>query len=310
MRDDVAPDGAPAFGGATPAGRDRVRGTAPVSNLRRAVRRFVRHRRAAAGFVILTSLVLFTFVAPAVWRLDPEAIDFTSRLTPPGAGHLFGTDNLGRDYLARCIDGGRISLGVGFVAMSIAVGLGTAVGAAAGYYGGPVDNLLMRLVDLIVSLPLFFLILIAQMLLRPSIVNVMLIIGLTSWMGVSRIVRGEVIVQRTREYVTAAQAVGNVPSRIIVRHVLPNVVGPITVVASLNIASAILIESALSFLGLGVQPPQASWGSMITGAQTRMFIAPWVAIFPGVLISLTVISFNFIGDGLRDAFDPRADRRR
>jgi peptide/nickel transport system permease protein len=147
------------------------------------------------------------------------------------------------------------------------------------------------------------------MLLRPSIINVMIIIGLTTWMGVSRVVRGEVLAQRSRDYVTAAMALGNSSSRIILRHVLPNVVGPLTVVATLNVAAAILIESALSFLGLGVQPPEASWGSMVSGAQTRMFLAPWVAIFPGLMLSLTVVSFNFIGDGLRDALDPRAERR-
>jgi peptide/nickel transport system permease protein len=282
---------------------------APVSNSRRAAARFIRHRRAAFGLVTLIILIVATFLVPAVTHLDPEAIDFDSRLSPPSRARPFGTDNLGRDYLARSLYGGRISLGVGFVAMIIAVVLGTTVGASAGYFGGAVDGLLMRLVDLIISLPLFFMILIAQMVLRPSILNVMFIIGLTSWMGVSRIVRGEVIAQRSRDYVTAARALGNGASRIILRHVLPNVVGPITVVATLNVASAILVESALSFLGLGVQPPQASWGSMVSGAQTRMFLAPWVAIFPGVLLSLTVVSFNFIGDGLRDALDPRSDRR-
>ncbi|MGQ0567907.1 MAG: ABC transporter permease [Armatimonadota bacterium] len=289
------------------AGPARV--LSPVSNARRALRRFVRHRRALFGFVTLFVLVVLTFPAPLFMEIDPNAIDFASRLSPPGWTHPFGTDNLGRDYFARCLYGGRISLGVGFVAMTIAVLLGTTIGSIAGYFGGTVDNLLMRGVDLIISLPIFFMILIAQMVLRPNIINVMLIIGLTSWMGVSRIVRGEVLAQRSRDYVTAALAMGNSSTRIILRHVLPNVVGPITVVATLNVASAILVESALSFLGLGVQPPQASWGSMVSGAQTRMFLAPWVAIFPGVMLSLTVVSFNFIGDGLRDALDPRSDRR-
>jgi peptide/nickel transport system permease protein len=280
-----------------------------ASNIRRALNRFVRHRRALFGVVMLLVLVIATFPIPVFLDVDPNAIDLAGRLTPPGARHLFGTDNLGRDYLARCLYGGRISLGVGFVAMTIAVMVGTSVGATAGYFGAAIDSFLMRSVDLFISLPLFFMILIAQMILRPSIVNVMMIIGLTTWMGVARIVRGEVLAQRSRDYVTAARALGNSPSRIILRHVLPNVVGPLTVVATLNVASAILVESALSFLGLGVQPPEASWGSMVSGAQTRMFLAPWVAIFPGVMLSLTVVSFNFIGDGLRDALDPRTERR-
>jgi peptide/nickel transport system permease protein len=304
MRDEPVPRGRLAPG-ASPA-----RLPLPsLSNTRRAVQRFVRHRRALFGMGMLATLLLATFVLPEVLALDPDAIDFAARLTPPNPQHPFGTDNLGRDYLARCLYGGRISLGVGFVAMAIAVGLGTTIGAVAGYYGGMIDGALMRGVDFVISLPLFFIILIAQMLLRPNVVNVMLIIGLTSWMGVSRIVRAEVLVQRSREYVVAAQAVGCAARRIVLRHVLPNVVGAITVVATLNVAAAILVESALSFLGLGVQPPQASWGSMISGAQTRMFLAPWVAIFPGLLISLTVVSFNFVGDGLRDAFDPRSGRK-
>ncbi|MBI4278900.1 MAG: ABC transporter permease [Armatimonadetes bacterium] len=280
-----------------------------VSNTGLALRRFMRHRRALFGLITLVVLLVLTAFAPVVTRFDPNAIDYESRFVPPGRKHLFGTDNIGRDYFSRCLYGGRISLGVGFVAMAISVSLGTTIGSAAGYFGGRIDSVLMRTVDFILSLPLFFIILIAQVLLRPHIVNVMIVIGLTSWMGVSRIVRGEVMAQRVKEYVTASRTIGCSSARIIFRHILPNVAGPIIVVATLNVAQAILVESALSFLGMGVQPPQASWGSMLSGAQMRMFIAPWVAIFPGLLLALTVVSFNFVGDGLRDALDPRSDRR-
>jgi peptide/nickel transport system permease protein len=253
--------------------------------------------------------VALTTFAPVFSRLDPDAIDFENIFTPPNWEHPFGTDHVGRDYFARSLYGGRISLAVGVVAMGISMLLGTTIGATAGYFGGTLDNFLMRLVDFILSLPLFLIILIAQVTLRPNVLNVMIIIGITSWMGVSRIVRGEILVQRAQEYVIASRAIGSSSARTIVRHTLPNIVGPIIVAATLNTAYAILLESALSFLGLGVQPPQASWGSMVSGSQTRMFLAPWVAIFPGAMLALTVMSFNFMGDGLRDAFDPRSDRR-
>ncbi len=261
------------------------------------------------GLALLSILTCVTALGPFAWQMDPNTVRYDARFVPPSWAHPFGTDNIGRDYFARSLHGGRISLSVGFVAMAISVLVGTLVGAAAGYLGGTADNVLMRLVDFALSLPLFFIILVVQVTLTPHIVNVMLIIGLTSWMGVSRIVRGEVLSQSAKEYVLASVAVGNSSARTVVRHILPNIVGPLTVVATLNTAQAILVESALSFLGFGVQPPHASWGSMVSGGQTRMFLAPWVVLFPGAMLVLTIMGFNLFGDGLRDALDPRSDRR-
>ncbi len=277
--------------------------------LRRALRRYARNRGAVVGAAILFILSVISVLVPWLAVLDPEAVDLSHQLQPPGRDHWFGTDHLGRDYLARTIYGGRISLAVGFVAMLLSIVIGTLVGATSGFAGGRLDNLLMRVVDFINSLPIFFIIMVAQMVLTPNIFNVMWLIGLTSWMAVARIVRGEVLAQREQDYVMAAKAIGSRSAYIVWRHILPNVSGPIIVAATLNIAQAILIESALSFLGLGVQPPKASWGNMLMGAQTRMFNAPWIAIFPGLMICITVISFNFVGDGLRDALDPKTGRK-
>lgn len=275
----------------------------------RAVRRFVANRRAMLGAIMLVLLVFVTVGAPLITRYDPNAVHLSQAMQPPSARHWFGTDTDGRDYFSRALYGGRVSLAVGFSAMLVALTFGTVVGAIAGYYGGLADELLSRGVDFFLSLPIFYMIVVAQMLLHPGIVGLVFLISLFFWMPVARLVRGLVLSQREQEYVQATRALGSRGLRIIVRHLVPNVVGPIIVTASFNIGDAILIESALSFLGVGIQPPTATWGNMIIGAQTYLLTAPWIAIFPGALIALAVMSFMFVGDGFRDAFDTRMGDR-
>lgn len=261
------------------------------------------------GAIMLVLLVFVTVGAPLITRYDPNAVHLSQAMQPPSARHWFGTDTDGRDYFSRALYGGRVSLAVGFSAMLVALTFGTVVGAIAGYYGGLADELLSRGVDFFLSLPIFYMIVVAQMLLHPGIVGLVFLISLFFWMPVARLVRGLVLSQREQEYVQATRALGSRGLRIIVRHLVPNVVGPIIVTASFNIGDAILIESALSFLGVGIQPPTATWGNMIIGAQTYLLTAPWIAIFPGALIALAVMSFMFVGDGFRDAFDTRMGDR-
>jgi peptide/nickel transport system permease protein len=223
----------------------------------------------------------------------------------PSFNHLFGTDDLGRDIFSRALYGARVSLSVGLVAVSIAVVIGTLFGSVSGYYGGWLDAFIMRFVDIMLSFPTIFLILTIQVMLTPNIYNVMIVIGITSWMGVARLVRGEFLSLKERDFVEAARAIGVKDLGIIFRHILPNAIAPIVVAATLGIAGAILTESALSFLGLGVQPPMASWGNMLMDAQAYMRDAPWMAVIPGLLILITVLSIYFVGEGLRDALNVR-----
>jgi peptide/nickel transport system permease protein len=277
------------------------------SYLQRAWLRFRKNRLATISLVVLTAMTVAAALAPIVAPYDPNAIDLspTGLLQPPSVRHYFGTDDLGRDGFSRALYGARISLGVGFIASVVAVAIGTAVGAIAGMLGGRVDDILMRSVDILLSVPLFFLIMMAQAFMTPSIYTVMTIIGVTSWMGVARLVRGDFLNLRSRDYVTSAIVLGVPRARIAWRHVLPNAGDTIIVAATLRVAQAILTESALSFLGLGIQPPNASWGSMLEKGLARLLDAPWMVWFPGILISITVLAFNFVGDGLRDALDPK-----
>jgi len=275
----------------------------PVSNWSRGLRRFVANRRAVVGAVTLFLIVSCTVLAPVVVPYDPNAVDLANMLQPPGPAHIFGTDNVGRDYLARTLHGGRVSVAVGSIAMLISIGLGMLVGGTAGYFGGVVDEVLSRFVDFVLSLPIFFIMLVVVMLWQPTILNVILLIGLSSWMPVARLVRAVLMAEREKDYVTAAVAAGAGVPRTMLHHLIPNIIGPVIVSATFNVGDAILLESALSFLGLGVQPPQATWGNMVIGAQQYLYNAPWIAIFPGLMIVLTVMSFSFVGDGLRDAFD-------
>jgi len=261
-----------------------------------------------AALIILVVFILmsiFAFLVP----YDPNAMDVTETLQPPSATHWFGTDNHGRDYFARVLYGGRASLSVGFIAMAISITVGTAVGTISGFFGGWFDNLMMRVVDIFLSIPSFFIMLILNAYMKPSVATIVIIIGLLSWMNIARIVRAETLSIKEREYVLYARVSGQSVFKIIMRHIVPNIMPTIIVAATINIAGAIMMESALSFLGLGVRPPDSSWGSMLYDAQGFIGEAPYLALFPGLFILLTVLSFNFLGDVFRAAFEPKINQR-
>ncbi|GAB1157294.1 ABC transporter permease [Paenibacillus illinoisensis] len=268
-----------------------------------------RHQKLGIAAVIILGIFvlasLFAFLSPH----DPNEIVVMERLQQPSADHWFGTDDYGRDYLARALYGGRVSLAVGFLSMAIAVIVGTLVGTVSGYFGGWVDNTLMRIVDVLMSIPSFFLMLILNAYLKPGIGTIIVIIGVLSWMNIARIVRAEAMSVKQREYVLYARVSGQKSFRIIMKHIIPNIMPTIIVAATINIAGAILMESSLSFLGLGVKQPNSSWGSMLNDAQGFISEAPYMAIFPGLFILLTVLSFNFLGDVFRVAFEPKANKR-
>jgi peptide/nickel transport system permease protein len=267
--------------------------------------RFRTNRLALSGLALVLALFAVALLAPWLAPYDPGFIDVRQVLMPPSAQHLLGTDTLGRDVLSRIIYGARVSLLVGFVAVGIATLIGILVGALAGYYGRWVDQVNMRLVDLMLCFPTLFLILAVIAVLGPSIWNVMAIIGLTGWMGVARLVRAEFLSLKERDFVLAARALGAGDARLIFRHLLPNALGPVMVSATLGVAGAILTESALSFLGLGVQPPTPSWGNILAMGHDNIEIAWWLSLFPGLAILVTVMSYNLLGEGIREAIDPR-----
>jgi peptide/nickel transport system permease protein len=278
-------------------------------------KRFKRHKLAFAGAVVLTLITLIALFAPLLHVQDPNEIDQVNwmgyPLAPGIAGHLLGTDENGRDLLARLVYGARISLIIAFFAVLMEVCIGTVFGAIAGYYGGIVDYLIMRLTDVFLSIPLLPLLLVLTAIVSATSSKaalgfgvIVVIIGGLSWMQVARLVRASFLSLREKEFAEAARALGNGDARIIFRHLLPNAVAPIIVAATLDIAGVIVLESTLSFLGFGIQPPTASWGNMLANAQSNMAIAPWVAIFPGLCILVTVLAVNYLGDGLRDALDP------
>jgi len=271
--------------------------------------RFMRNRLAFAGGIVVLVLFCASVFAPVISPWNPTDINVNAILLPPGPSHLFGTDELGRDVFSRMLWGARISLKVGFVAVGIAVVIGIIVGALAGFYGGWVDSVLMRFVDMMLCFPSFFLILAVIAILEPSIYNIMAVIGITSWMGVARLVRAEFLRIREMDYVTAAKSMGASDKRIIFLHILPNALSPVLVAATLGVAGAILTESALSFLGIGVQPPTPSWGNMLTAGKDNMEIAWWLSVFPGLAILITVLGYNLLGEGLRDVLDPRLKER-
>jgi peptide/nickel transport system permease protein len=270
--------------------------------------RFRANRFAMAGGMVVLCLFLCSWLAPYLSPYNPDDLDLYHVLMPPSPAHWFGTDELGRDVFTRVLFGARISLKVGFVAVGIAVLIGTVLGLLSGFYGGWIDDLLMRVVDIMLCFPTFFLILAVIAMLEPSIWYIMAIIGLTGWMGVARLVRAEVLSIRERDYVMAARALGARDARIIFRHILPNALSPVLVSATLGVAGAILTESALSFLGIGVQPPTPSWGNILTSGKDYIEFAWWLSLFPGLAILITVLSYNLLGEGIRDALDPRLNQ--
>ncbi len=279
-------------------------------------RQFRRHHMAMIGTVLLLVLILGSLLVPLISPYDPEKSSMRERREAPSLAHPMGTDTLGRDILTRLLYGGRISLTIGLLATAVGIAIGTVIGALAGYYGGMVDNILMRITDLFIALPRIFMLIIMTLLMRSleipllraygGVGGIVLILGLLSWTGVARVVRGQFLSLKEKEFVEAARTLGIRNMRIVFRHVLPNTATPIIVAATLLVAATIISESGLSFLGFGVQPPTPTWGNMLNGAQDEMRKGNWwMAVFPGLMIFLTVISINYIGDGLRDALDPR-----
>lgn len=277
------------------------------------LRRFLRHRPATAGAIVLCCLIVaavLAFLAPH----DPTKIDAAAKLSPPTSTHWLGTDLLGRDVFARLLYGARISLSVGLLATGVALVVGTVVGSLAGYFGGVVDNFLMRVVDAFLSFPSLFILIVLGSILRESqfahlrggLLPLSVIIGMLSWMTVARVVRATFLSLREVDFVDAARALGASHFRIMARHILPNAMGPIIVQGTLQVAYSILTESGLSYLGFGIQPPTPSWGNMLNDAQRYMLRLPWLAVAPGVMILITAMAINYLGDGLRDALDPRS----
>ena len=259
----------------------------------------------AVGGLIVATVVITAAIAPWVAPYDPTLINVKAILLPPSWEHLCGTDTLGRDVFTRMLYGARVSLAVGFVAVGIAIAIGILLGAIAGHLGGKADSVIMRITDMVLCFPTFFLILAVIAFLEPSIWNIMIVIGLTSWMGVARLVRAELLSLRRREFVQAAISLGVAGPRMVWRYLLPNAMGPILVSAVLGVAGAVLVESSLSFLGLGVQPPDPSWGNILTEGKDNIQIAWWLSVYPGLAILITVLGYNLLGEGLRDMLDPR-----
>lgn len=268
-------------------------------------KRFSRNKLSVTGAVIVLTLILISVLAPVIAPYDPTSIDVYNVLSPPSKEHPLGTDELGRDVLSRIIWGSRVSLKVGFVAVGIAITIGVTIGSIAGFYGGRVDAVLMRFVDIMLAFPTFFLILAVIAILEPGIFTIMAVIGVTGWMDVARLVRAEFLTLKERDFVDAAKALGMRNARLILRHILPNALSPVFVAATFGVAGAILTESGLSFLGLGVQPPDPSWGNILTAGKDNIEIAWWLSLYPGLAILITVLSYNLVGEGLRDALDPR-----
>jgi len=279
-------------------------------------RAFRRHKPAMIGLGIILIFVLAAIFAPRISPYDPKKSDLDNQLAGPSVKHLMGTDDLGRDLLTRILYGGRVSLSIGVMAMTLAVIVGAVIGGLAGFYGGWVDNVLMRFVDMMLSFPSLFVLIILAIALRDlpiealrgtafaSVFSIVLVIAVLSWMDVARLVRASFLQLKEQEFIIAARSMGASNLRIMIRHLLPNAMSPIIVAATFRVATSIITEAGLSYLGFGVQPPTPTWGNMLKNAQTYMTRAPWTAIFPGLMIFIAVIAINFIGDGLRDALDP------
>ena len=272
---------------------------------RLALERFLEHRLAVTSALVLLVLTLAAALAPLLSPFDPESTDLLQRFESPSSAHIMGTDSVGRDLLTRILYGGRVSLAIGVLATLTAITIGTTLGGVAGYYGRWADGVLMRFVDAVRSIPRLFLLILFAVFFGGKVITVILVLGALSWTTTARLVRAMFLSLKERDFVLAARAVGARDREIMIRHILPNAIAPVIVAATLGVAATIIAESTLSFLGLGVQPPVPTWGNMLKDATTDMGKAPWIAIFPGVAIFLAVVAINFIGDGLRDAFDPR-----
>lgn len=268
-------------------------------------KRISKNKVAILAAIFIAVIFLTAVLAPLIAPYNPYQINVYKVLEPPSAEHIFGTDELGRDVFSRIVYGARVSLKVGFIAMGIAIIIGTILGAIAGYYGGFIDTLIMRTVDVMLAFPTLFLILATVAVLEPSVYIIMVVIGLTGWMDVARLVRAEVLSIKEREFILAARAIGASSGRIIFKHIIPNAIYPVIVAATFSVGGAILIESGLSFLGLGIQPPEPSWGGILSVGKDYITVAWWMSFFPGIAIFLTVLSFNLLGEALRDAFDPK-----
>ena len=276
--------------------------------------RFIKHKMALVGGILTLLIIILVAFAPLFSNFDPMTQDLLNRFKPPSAQHWMGTDDLGRDMFSRVLYGGRISLSVGLLAMGIAILLGSSIGLISGYYGGWVDSILMRTTEIFMSIPRLFVLIALGMFLRTldipflkpgSFLPISLVIGALSWMGTARLVRASTLELREREFVQACRALGGSDARILFMRILPNIASPIIVSATLGLAGAIISESGLSYLGFGVQLPTPTWGNMLSNTQSQMTTAPWTAIFPGLMIFIVVIAINYLGDGLRDALDPR-----
>ncbi len=279
----------------------------PDTLTRIAVDKFMKNKLAVAGLILLVFIIFAAIFAPVLTPYEPSSQQLLKKLTPPNGEHWLGVDTLGRDMYTRMLYGARVSLLVGFASVAASIFIGTIVGAVAGYYGGKIDAFLMRVVDVFLAFPSLFLLITLVTIFDPGIDKLIMAFALFGWTATARLVRGEFLSLRSREFVLAAKTMGVKSSKIIFSHILPNAMGPIIVTATLNVGIVILAESALSYLGLGIQPPTPSWGNMLQDAQslTIMYEAPWYPIFPGLMILVTVLAFNFVGDGLRDAFDPK-----
>ena len=276
-----------------------------VQERKKTIRRLIRNKIALISLCFLLLIHLVVIVGPFIWTLSPEVMDPTAALTGWSLSHPLGVDELGRDILSRLLHGGRVTLAVGFFAMIISVCLGTIIGASGAFFGGVIDTVAMRLTDAMLAIPNFFFVLVAVTVLGKSPPMVVMVISLSSWMQIARVVYGETLKWKSYEFIEASVAVGTLPRRILRRHILPQVFPSIIVSATLGVAWAILTESAISYLGLGIQAPTPSWGNMLQNAQQYVWTAPVLAVLPGAAITLVVLAYNFLGDGLRDALDPR-----
>jgi len=269
--------------------------------------KLLKNKFALTGLTIITLLIVVALFAPVISPYTPSEQNVFERLQAPSLTHFFGTDDLGRDVFTRMIFGARISLAVGFISVFIILVIGTFLGIVSGYYGGKIDYIIMRFTDIVLCFPTFFLIILVIAFIEPNIYNVMIVIGVTSWPGLARLVRAEVLSLKEREFILVSKMMAISNIKIFFVHILPNIISPLMVYSSLAIGGAILTESALSFLGLGVQPPMPSWGQILTSGKDYIYMAWWLSLFPGIAILVTVLAFNLVGEAIRDIFDPKEE---